>query len=60
MICKLSQLTGQQTKLLYFESKMIEVETKQGEDGPSKNLEDYVSNAKAFLLRSDGKSGVTM
>ncbi|XP_066911472.1 radial spoke head protein 4 homolog A-like [Clytia hemisphaerica] len=39
---------------------MMEVANKQKEDDPSNSIEDYICNAKTFLLRSDGKSGVTM
>ena len=38
----------------------MEVGNKQKEDDPSNSIEDYICNAKTFLLRSDGKSGVTM
>jgi len=38
---------------------MMEVQAAHG-DEVSNSLEDYICNAKAYLLRSDGKSGVTM
>lgn len=38
---------------------MMEVQATHG-DEVSNALEDYICNAKAYLLRSDGKSGVTM